>query len=245
MVPNITDSVYLAPCDALTFKALYSAFTSPQDITGEFTASPGEYMRRVDPNCYPDESKSSISRDGIIMVLHDIWTKQDYAGLVELIDFAEDNNFNIGEGPFDLINVAPLYPVMLDMKWTMEVNLELTSTKGLYLLGMDIGDLIDKQLTGFRGHLLLSYILLAGRVDGEIGNIKLGILEDLVDKNPNNPFMLSVFHRFTDGIQTKAITILNDDFPTADIIYDDGYRTWGSSPYNVMFCVIVGILEGK
>jgi len=125
-----------------------------------------------------------------------------------------------GQGDSGVTSIFPLIPIMTDM-----MVLNLTS--------------IEDMASSFQAHDLASYMLLIGRVKGGFNNTELNIMKTLVNNAPTNPFYLAILHRFTDGVQSGAIDALNKmpevDSPTG----------WGSSSWQVIFTVTVGIMEGR
>ena len=73
-ISKITDDIYKERCDKLTFKSLYGAAAySLKGIEVDLSAleDNGKWNRDAAP-CYPDNSKSEISFDGMVGVLHSI-----------------------------------------------------------------------------------------------------------------------------------------------------------------------------
>jgi len=163
------------------------------------------------------------------MMMHNWWTHNDLDAVVRSIEYAEDNYFTVGKGEsLDLINIAPLMPIM----WRIEERLQLTG-------------IIEENLTGFKGHLLFMYIYLASRVEGHLTNIKLDLLEELVDHNPENLLYWALFNRYSGRDQTGVINKALEIFPADHLPTDEAIWGWGSSPDAVTFILLVAILEGK
>jgi hypothetical protein len=233
----ITSDELLFPerCDKLTFKSLLSAAGPFQDMSAFEVA--GKYSRDVVP-CYPNDSKSSISRDGILAVLQDIWTHGDLVRLNRMIAYGEAHNWVVGEGPLDYTNMALLLPIIYRMQDRLsgKTNLELASSAAL-----------DSVLSGFQGHLLANYLWLKARMEGSLNALEVSLLKSLVSANPRDPMYQALYHRFTDGDMSETYKILLDspEFPDDHLPLETGVFGWGSEPALVAYLVALAIAEGE
>lgn len=232
------DESYYVRCDTLAFRPYLTVAGYPQDLSG-FEID-GKWSRDITahPPCYPKESSGSISFDGMIAVLHHIWSTKDRSTLDRLIAYGNAHGWRIGEGEY--ANQRLLAPIVLEMK------LKLSNLKKV---GPDTpaGGLesID-ALKGFRGHLLATYVWLQGRMNGAINDLENQALKALLAASPDDPMYLSLFHRFNGADQDQALDILLDEakFPVT-ISRETGVFGWGSSPSSVYYLMTLAIIEGK
>jgi len=251
-VSNYTPAIFQQRCDNLTFMSLWSAFTSnaETDVYG-LELRPGEWHRDT-KGCFPNDSKSEISRDGFIMLLNYLRVQEDSSALHRIWDYGVEHNWIMGDGPWKLTNMLPLVPVLAKM-----INKEWTPPVVAYnVLSMDIDSHYDAHtndvkftkkdlLTGFRGHLLTMYLYLVGKLNGSLNELEFKAVQMLYEENSNNPLVLAVYHRFGDGDQGSAIEILNSDVKNPwEVTTETGVYGWGSCPKIVHFVTAVGILEG-
>ena len=164
---SISDSMYLARCDKLTFKATLSTYL-PQNIEN-LEVAPGKWLRDV-PDCYPKESASQVSFEGILGVLHHIWSTKDCAMATRLVDYGALHNWVMGLGPTAETDASLLGPTASD------IQVAICNNESLMLTGS-----IDDVLSGYKGHILASWIWLIGRIDGHINDVEKEGLNQLVN----------------------------------------------------------------
>ena len=226
---NIDESIYKERCDKLTFKGMLSAYL-PQDISG--MENNGQWQRDTMP-CYPGNSVSSISLDGILGVLHHIVSTKDMSMLNRLIAYGESHNWIMGQGPTGYTNMYILIPFVYSLRKQMQL--------------IDIAIQSQEILAGFQGHLLADYIWLTLEKDGEINSLELDLLKQLVNASEGDPMYQALLHRVTDGNQDVALNILLSD-PTFDkdkVMKNDNAFGWGSEPAPVAYLVALSIIEGR
>lgn len=223
-VSQIDDSYFVDRCDKLTFKGLYSAFGKTQDLSGHEYA-PGQWHRDTRP-CYPGESKSEISFDGLIAVLLDVQTSGDRQRFERTLSYGSDHGDIYGEGDRDLVYIPQLRYLESKTAGESFVNPE------------------NVDLSGFRGYLAALSVWYRARHFGNISWLEMQTLRKARSDLGEAPLLECLISRFSDGDQTKAIDILEKDF-TDDIPKTTGRYSWGSSPDAVMFVLVAACLEGK
>ena len=230
---SVTDAVFLKRCDKLAFKPYLTVAGITQDLS-PFEQN-GKWNRDVSP-CYPDSSSGSISFDGMIAVFHHILTTKDTAMLNRFIDYAEKHDWVVGEGEY--ANQLVLAPIAYQLK-------KVISGQTLTDIEIQMSTMTD-VLTGFRGHLLASYLYLQGRMKGNLNDIELHAMQRLWEANMQDPMYVSLWHRYYDGNQNEAALLLlnRPEFPDT-IPMTDGSFGWGSSPTSVYFLLSLAIIEGK
>jgi hypothetical protein len=231
---NITEDIYKERCDKLTFKALLSVVV-PQNVANLEVAA-GKWVRDV-PDCYPSESASEVSNEGIISVMHHILTTKDCAAANRLLNYGKNNDWIMGEGDTANTDALVLSPFIKQLR-------DKVCGQGLALT--ENNDL-DSVLKGYRGHILASFIWLRGRMNEGINNLEKNSLAKLVDASPGDPMYLALKARYNDGDQTQAIDILmnSEEFPGDSIPMQTGVFGWGSCPSMAYFLYVQAILEGK
>lgn len=233
---QVSDRIYRERCDKLTFKGMLSAYSSQNLDPYE---SNGQWIRDDLP-CYPTYSVSSISLDGVLGVLHHIVATRDAARLNRLISYGEAHNWIMGQGPSEYTNIYALVPFIYSLKKKLSLADENMNLVDLSVQTQEI-------LSGFRGHLLADYIWLTMEKDGQIGELELQLLKQLVSASPGEPMYQALLHRVVDGDQTIALTLLLTD-PTYDdstVMRNDSAFGWGSQPAAVSYLVTLAIVEGK
>lgn len=200
----------ITKCDYATFALLYNAFGGKADLTGLEDPS-GKWNRNAQP-CYPTESNSETSLDTYLMALQYAASTHDMGLVDRIVAYAEPQDWVTGAGPVGITSILPLVPV---------------------LGGMQLA------VSSFRSDLLAVYILLTGRLNGDISTMDVDTLKLLNKETPGNPLYLAILHRFTDGDQTDTVDYLQTMSHTV------GATGWGSCPYEVLFTVVVGIMEGR
>jgi len=227
---KVTDNIYKSRCDTLTFKALLSVY-SRVDLSSYETNGRWD---RSDTPCYPESSRSSISYDGILSVLHYIVSTGDEPMLDRLIAYGEKTGWILGEGPDEYTHLGHIAPTVYNLKYTFFLT--------DYVTDLDLKEL----LSGFRGHLLASFIWLSLRTDGKVNQLELEALEQLVNASEVNPFYQALYHRVTDGDQREALdTLLNAaEFEEGGIYDRESVFGWGSAPASAYYLYVLSIIEG-
>ena len=223
-VSQLSDDVYKHRCDKLTFRGLTSAFGKREAIE-EHEVEPGKFRRDVLP-CFPHDSRSSISLDGYLGVLHHAITYEDWDMVIRIQDYANRHHYIMGEGPIEYTNIIALRSVLN----VLSGNASLDMPK-------DISE-------GYKGHIAANLIFLRARAFGRMSAAELFTLKRLHELSPGNPFYAALYHRYHDGDQEEAISILTsdfaDEFPIGEHLYG-----WGSAPDSVFFILVMGVLDGK
>lgn len=222
---QVSDKVFTERCDKLTFKAMLSAFGKTQKL-GRFEPVLGEWHRDTAP-CYPADSKSEISFDGLLMVLHDAVTQDDPLVVDRMLSYGIDHEWVMGAGQHDIVYMPQLEYFSRKVK------------RDAFLIPS------IPSLSGFRAHLVAMAIYLIGRVDGKISDIHFRLLRKLSADHSENPLFAALLARYTDGDQSEAIAILNRDYPTDDLPSGVSKYGWGSCPDSVFFAATIAVMEGK
>lgn len=211
------DETKIARCDRVTFAALASAFGAHGDIA-KFETEPGLWERDAQ-TCFKDGqdlgSKSECSLDGYLSVLHAALSMQDMSVPRRMFERLEARGWTCGEGPEAVTSIKPL-------KSTIE-----------RMIGARLGEDADATVTGFRGHLLASYILLQKRLRGSYTLAEKAALKVLYADVPTSP----LYAALADDEAGAVRNLLSFPAPYS--------RFWGSAPDDVVFIVSTKILEGE
>ena len=166
----------------------------------------------------PFDSRSSISRDGYIGVLHYIVANNDTVMLDRIIKAGWKRNWTMGEGDFDYVNIYPLVPLLLALRYGNWVPTLPTISVG-------------KMLTGFRAHLLAITILLEIRM-GRKSFWHKWSMKRLTKANPDNPMFLALYN-YIDGYTQQNVQRLCKESSS----WNEGCFGWGSCPPEVFYAV--------
>lgn len=231
---QLTDAVFKERCDKVTFKALVAA-SCPQDLSGH--EKDGRWERDV-ASCFPDGSKSSISRDGLLSVLHYIWTNQDKAMINRLVKYGEKHDWIMGEGPKEYTDAIVLVPMILFIKDKLN-----NTTLSL----IDYLPTTEDIAHSFNGHLMASYVWLQARIRGSINDVEIAMINKLWTASMQDPMYTALMHRFIDGNQTETYVLLlnRPEFPVSSFPMNTGVFDWGSAPSSVYYLISLAIAEGK
>jgi hypothetical protein len=231
IVSQIDDSVFKHRCDKLTFFSLYSAFGIRQDLS-HFIYD--DMIHRDTTRCYPEESRSEVSLDPILMMLHHIVSYGDTALLNEIIRIGSKRGWIMADGPEEYTNIFFLISTIYKLK----------SQYSLVDARSDISSVVD-ILSGYRGHIAAMYIYLQGRIYGELNEIEYQTMKQIFDSNPENPLYSAIYYRFTNGDQSYTINLLNKYFSYGIFPVGISETGWGSCPSSVLYITTVAIMEGR
>ena len=189
-------------CDSLGFTALCKAADgcSEADIY-QAEGESGRWYRNAGKRCYDDgQSKSDISKDMFAMLFPYLYTKGDKQNLLEIYQYGKANGWVMGRGPYSRTMMTPL----------MILNLQ----ELLGMLGVQPFDEIEKK--DFEKHLDVISILGMSFKRKSILEKDLATLKKYSDASPRNALFAATYHRFKDGDQSQAISILLDEklFPS-------------------------------
>lgn len=234
-VEHAGQEIFLKRCDNLTFKSFWDAHKQ-QDLPA-MEWLPGEWHRDA-AACWPEESRSEISRDGLIALLHALHGRGDLEAVQRIEDYGKANMWVMGQGDLELVHGLVLSPA---------ISALLHEMSGLALAGEQHSEDEIPALEGHRGHVTASYIWLMGKIRGWINTAELAFLYAWQAENPLDPMALALTARFSDGDQTDAISVLGDErlWPSDSVPLADGYFGWGSCPAVVYYGIVMSILSGR
>jgi len=205
-------SIHIDKGDYLIFAAIGTVLGIPGIPIDKCEIEPGIWRRHY--NLQSNESRSDISRDGILGVLLYAAIKKDKKLLDRMIKAGWKRKWTMGDrGPFDYINMFPLVPLIYALRY------------GKWF--PTIPPLAVKQmLTGFRAHLLALYIMIEME-NGKRGWSHRWSLKQLIKANPNNPWFHALYNK-SHKLSQNNVHEMMKHFDNSESAYG-----WGSCPGEV------------
>lgn len=175
-------------------------------------ADDGQWFRTPAKNCLKKGlSRSDISRDMLLGLLQAIVMTKDVETIDALIRYADEHEWVMGEsdGSLDGDNRVLLTPQFYSL---MQIVSSYCHGKRMQL---DNSTRLASDYD-FNDHLKLLKIRIMGIMYGGITDYELSYLKSVAKKEPHNAAAMMLKHRYTDGIQDKAIQILMNEkwFPS-------------------------------
>jgi len=211
--PSVQDAdgfIDYTHCDSLLFSGLYAVGGATVNMDAARDAE-GRWHRRSlnQPPCYPEGSKSTISRDMFLGLLWYIWEYQRLDLAEALFAYGEAHDWVMGEGDISRIYFTP--------------GLQATLAEIIFRLGGEdhyayraIPQSWAKN-TGFAAHLDALHILLRGELTGSIEEKALEVLQYNYTRAPENALFSYAWHRYSDGDQSETYSrLLNEAWWPAD-----------------------------
>lgn len=192
-------------CDSLLFNGVLAATALKGKIDIEqANISPGEWWRRAEEygNCWPDESRSSISRDMLLGLYWYIWAEQRLDLAEELWDYGVSRNWVMGDGRLagaDTIMNTNMISILANMIYKMG-----GANIGARFLPLSYSNSCD----GFECHLLALQVLLESEVMGSVAKGGVDAISSAADRNPDNPLLQYGKHLLTDSKFDSVIKML-------------------------------------
>jgi hypothetical protein len=218
------DSIFTHRCDNLTFKALWAAYAAPKGIY-KFQYD-GVWHRDESP-CYPGNSQSEISYDGMLALMHYLWRVQDIATVRDIEQYGEEHNWVMGAGRRDLVWMPHLW---------------LITNRIIKKAGSDLTEMeLEGPLTGYRAHLEIMRMWLFMQINGELDPADTMLLKMLRQWNIDSPMVQALAIRFMGGDESLPIRMM-DNLPVNAVPQTSGSFGWGSCPDALYFLIVSKIL---
>lgn len=184
-------------CDSLGFTALCKLSGGCGDVViTDAEGEPGRWYRNPGKECYPNSSKSDISKDMFVMLLPYLYASDDKQNIQEIYDYGQKNGWVMGRGYLSRTLLTPPLIFLLEQmlgRWGVE------------------SDIKETTKAGFEKHLDAIYLINKWMVNKSIDSLQLAQIQKYKDENPSNALMQAIYHKFTDGDQSDAIAILLDE----------------------------------
>lgn len=192
-------------CDSLLFSGLYAATNGARINLGDAMDETGKWHRRplsVGP-CYPNDSRSEISRDMYLGLFWGIWRQKNLAMAQGIADYGEANNWIMGEGD---VSRTALTPAMISTLYRMIHKLGGNRQKS-----KEQFPIIIDETKGFEAHLQVLHMLLRADIEGAAESDYVDAFARHAERQPNNALFQAAFHYYSDGIQDVAMGLLMDE----------------------------------
>lgn len=183
-------------CDSLLFSALVWGAGLSVDIEAA-RGKNGLWYRTPDHRCYDEKrSGSDTSKDMIMGIMWGAYLRDRSDILKQIYDYGKKKGWIFGRGPVDRTYFLPTFVNTLRI---------LTERDDDYLVDVWIDPVKDHVR-----HISALNIILRGEAEGNIRDDQLALLKKFAKKSPKNALFHYGVARFTDGDQSKTISILSD-----------------------------------
>ena len=214
------------PGDSLTFVGLYASIANTAiDLYKHFYDN--TWNRNTYP-VYPEQSRSGISLEGMLAAINFLKSKNDVAGLKQIYDYGQNNDWVYGEGPTEYTKLPQLKYLLAPLFELSLTELELPSFKG------------------YRGNVIALWIATKGRLYGYIRAPEMKLLKELRKAENSNPIYHALIAKYESGDQGTAINILSNktDFP-ADRLPEQSLElfVWNDAPAAILYLWTVFLID--
>ena len=194
-------------CDSLLFSSLLAATSVPNINIMAARDDSGAWHRQPDKRCYPQDSKSEISRDMLLGVIFWAVHSGQAKVLEEMYQYGKDHQWIMGDGD----KTRTVFTA--DMIETLEESLA-------YLRGQAIKPqsyyFVALPTAGYASHLQTLHILIVGKIRGKIQANLFQALQANLKRNPGNGLFQYAVAKYSTGLMTNPIATLLDEsiFPS-------------------------------
>jgi hypothetical protein len=200
--------VHARDCDSLLFSGLYSFAGGGVEILAA-QEEPGKWHRTPAQDCYPDRSKSTVSRDMLLGLLFHALKHKDGSIPSDLISYGQSHKWIMGEGQTSRTWLNPVFRktlALMDRKLSGSNHQMLMYPPYIWVGG----------LKGYQAHLAVLHILLIDLTTGKIDTSAKGRIKEQYERVPGNALFSYAYHRYFGGDQAGTLSILMDEriFPS-------------------------------
>jgi len=200
-------------CDAIQrscFRVLAGEavnYASAQD-----PAAPGRWYRDSARSCGPANgtSNSSFSRDMALGLGLCLWQKADVANAKAFLAYADAHGGAMGDGPADTTRIGLMVTHLYKTLIAKAESTPLPERPADPNPNVDTAPALTDVLTGFQAHITMVGILWDGLMYGGLTPVELEIVKDQAKRQPRNALYQAILHKFTDGDQSVATSVLMD-----------------------------------
>lgn len=195
-------------CDSLGFSSLGKLAGGLADVdllAAESATEPGRWYRSPEQDCYnKGESDSDISKDMFVMLLPYLYATGDQQNLKDIYAYGKLKGWVMGRGPISRTILTPpiIYriQVMINKTEPIAVAQEVT----------------EMAKAGYEKHLDAIGWMTDSMVKSGLSPSDYEQLRKYSEEEPRNALMAALYHKFKDGNQEQAISILLDEtlFPS-------------------------------
>ena len=186
-------------CDSLGFTALCKLAGGCQDADIFQAEDNGMWYRTPDHKCYDaGESASDLSKDMMIMLLPYLYSSGNIDAIKRIKDYGRGHGWRFGRGPISRTLMTPPIIALI------------------YRMTGEASPPQEIEQRGFEKHLDALWVFNTSLVGDSISNSQFIKIERLAEEQPKNALFQALYHRFFDGNQSAAISILMDEklFPS-------------------------------
>lgn len=188
-------------CDSLLYTGLFSVASNDMDIRAARDEDGYWYRRGIDCPCYPNGSKSTISRDMMLGLYWYLWEHRKLNLAESILGHAKRNNYVMGLGDPARLLMMPAGEATL-----AEICNQLGGNKRWFTRRqMQNWPL---SLEGYEIHLLVQHVLLRGNILGQIPANAYKALGHYASQNPHNPLHTFAHASFSDGNMNETARLL-------------------------------------
>jgi hypothetical protein len=231
--------IFKRPGDRLTFEALMQGFCKDMNLS-RFEKNIGEWHRNerqvyFGENDPRNESKSEISTDSFIMLLHAFLAFPNADSLMKvnnIIQYGNAHDWIMGAGPKNLTSAKEMKPMFERLRNYLSGNREFYGSDDALPI-----------LSGFRGYLLTMYIYANVRMKSTLSDFEIQALRLMDSENRIATAMVNVY----DGRSNQDIAdfmLDKKNFPSHYTPIEDGVYGWGSCPRIVYYMVLFNAIGG-
>jgi len=199
-----TDWAHGRGCDSVGFSALCRLSGGCKDVViTDAEGEPGRWYRNPEKNCYPDNSKSDISKDMFMMLFPYLYATNDKQNLKEIYDYGKANGWIMGRGYISRTYMTPPMVFLLQR-----------------MIGFNYSEIPESskqvQKAGFEKHLDAISLMLKGMIGDGLDPIQYEEIRQYAQESPENALFQALYNKYRDGNQSKAIEILKNEkyFPS-------------------------------
>lgn len=198
--------IYANECHSLLWTSLYQVAVGGYAYVLKARDEEHRWYRRPlnMGDCYPNESKSSISKDILLGLMIYFWKlDKDYTNAYDLYSYGKEHNWIMGKGELTRTAFSPA------LIGTLAKIIEMKGGPNLYPADAPQYSLILLPgARGFEAHLQALHANLRAELDGRMLDTNRDILKQHRDRSPENPLFHAVVSRWDDGNQIIAIDLL-------------------------------------
>jgi hypothetical protein len=197
-------------CDSLLFTALLAATAKPEIDVLAARDGEGAWHRRPDAPCFPENSRSEISRDMITGVM--FWALfQNRADVLEdLRAYGKAHNWTMGLGDTTRTVMSANIITLIDMSID-------------FLHGRPVAEkdfiFFSLPAVGYAAHLQTLQILMIGKIKGSISPYLFKAATRNLKNNPRNALYQYTVAKYSTGVFSTAVNTLLDEslFPSDNL----------------------------
>lgn len=194
--------------DSALFTALFLTACPSQHTLDQWHVG-GKWYRNPAHDAYPRISASSWSRDMTLGVMLYWERHKRLADVQDFIKFGEQHKWDMCGGEAENIEVTVsrcmLSPQLIQMLYDLERRL--SGEKPTPQLALTAPN------TGFRAHLDVLRVILAGRIYGFISDGELEILRSQAERQPHNALFVAAYERYGGPQRAEQLLLRGDHFP--------------------------------